>query len=59
MIKYERVGTCEVQKVDLKVVLQIYEIAKLAKDCPDDLRKELVKTISLINSPVIIRREEG
>ena len=58
MIKYERVGEVEQQVTDLEGVDKVIELARLAKDCPEDLRSVLVSAIAAIVSPRLVMKEK-
>ena len=57
MIRAERVGEIEIQEIDTRALDYVIEIAKIAKESPEDLRKVLVETISRINTPVLLAKE--
>ena len=58
MIKYERVGEAELRCVDTSAVNKVLELAKLAKDCPDDLRAALIRAIGMLTDPTLMVKEK-
>lgn len=44
----------EITGPDKELLALIRDIAEIAKDAPDDLRAELIETIRLLNSPVMV-----